>query len=337
MLRVLAVTNAKYANVNTPEDVNADVAVHIIKELTDEDVFAAESLETLLMVVILEGGESTVMAVSHLSCYRPNLGVVSPWTGQGFGFLGEVEEGQLPPLVKMPDTMLLPQALALKEVLVPTWAKWNAHFGIDAREVRIRGKELMKVEGGKGAGRRVKVAKLQYTPHLFLWRDHARASHEVYTTIDTSAGDRESEGGRGTPKEVVCGVLRAQRHRRQSAPAQQNCIAWVSPAGALDRTLVRWSARKMSPYVSVASPTMAIMFPPMMAGHGGCCRCPAREDKGIVRAVAGEIRSESSYHLCCHADLGEDGSEGGGGLAASGSFFAPDPVDWDPVKVYVST
>jgi hypothetical protein len=42
----------------------------------------------------------------------------------------------------------------------------------------------MKVEGGKGTGRRVKVAKLQYTPHLFLWRDHARASHEVYTTID---------------------------------------------------------------------------------------------------------------------------------------------------------
>jgi hypothetical protein len=48
----------------------------------------------------------------------------------------------------------------------------------------------------------------------------------------------------------------------------KNCIAWVSPAGALDRTHVRWSARMMLPYVTVA-PMMATMFPPMIAGHGG--------------------------------------------------------------------
>ena len=47
----------------------------------------------------------------------------------------------------------------------------------------------------------------------------------------------------------------------------KTCIVWVLPAGALDRTLVRWSARKMSPYVTVA-PMMATMFPPMMAGNG---------------------------------------------------------------------
>ena len=51
----MAATNAKYANVNAP-DVNADVAVNIIKELA-EDIFAAESLETFLTVVIPEGGE----------------------------------------------------------------------------------------------------------------------------------------------------------------------------------------------------------------------------------------------------------------------------------------
>ncbi len=162
VLRILAATNAKYANVNAA-DVNVDVAANIIKELA-EDVFAAESLETFLTVVIPEGGESTVMVISRLSRYRPELGVVSPWTGQGFGFLGEVEEGQLPPLVKLPDTMSLRQALAPKEVLAPTWAEWNSHFGLDAREVRIRGEELMTVEGGEDAGRRVKVAKLQYIP-----------------------------------------------------------------------------------------------------------------------------------------------------------------------------
>jgi hypothetical protein len=55
VLRILAATNAKYANVNAP-DVHADVAVNIIKELA-EDIFAAESLETFLTVVIPEGGE----------------------------------------------------------------------------------------------------------------------------------------------------------------------------------------------------------------------------------------------------------------------------------------
>ena len=131
---------------------NADVAVNIIKEQA-EDVFAAESLEIFLAVVIPEGGESTVMVVLRLSRYCPDLGMVSPWTGKGFGFLGEVEEGQLPPLVKMPDTMLLRQALAPKEVSAPTWAEWNAHFGIDTREVRIRGNKLMTAEGGECAGR----------------------------------------------------------------------------------------------------------------------------------------------------------------------------------------
>ena len=70
-----------------------------------------------------------------------------PWSEQGFGFLGEVEDGQLPPLVRMPDTMPLLQALAPKEILAPTWAKWNAHFGVDPRETRIRGEELMVVKG----------------------------------------------------------------------------------------------------------------------------------------------------------------------------------------------
>jgi hypothetical protein len=94
VLRILAATNAKDANVNA-SNVNTDVAVNIINELA-EDVFAAESLETFLTVVIPEGGESTVMVVSRLSRYCPEPGVVFPWTGQGFGFPSEAEEGSCP-------------------------------------------------------------------------------------------------------------------------------------------------------------------------------------------------------------------------------------------------
>ena len=54
VLRILAVTNAKYANVNAA-DANAEDATNILKELA-EDIFAAEALETFLTVVIPEGG-----------------------------------------------------------------------------------------------------------------------------------------------------------------------------------------------------------------------------------------------------------------------------------------
>ncbi|KAI2489189.1 hypothetical protein MHU86_25410 [Fragilaria crotonensis] len=165
VLRILAATNAKYANVNAT-DANAEDATNILKELA-EDIFAAEALETFLTVVIPEGGESTVMVVTRMSRYRPELGVASPWSGQGFGFLGEVEGGQLPPLVKLPDALSLRQALAPKEVLAPTWSEWNTHFGIDPRDVRIRGEELMVVEGGDDNGRRVLVPKLQYIPRAW--------------------------------------------------------------------------------------------------------------------------------------------------------------------------
>ncbi|KAI2490152.1 hypothetical protein MHU86_24430 [Fragilaria crotonensis] len=71
VLRILAATNAKYANVNAT-DANAEDATNILKELA-EDIFAAEALETFLTVVIPEG-ESTVMVVTRMSRYRPELG-----------------------------------------------------------------------------------------------------------------------------------------------------------------------------------------------------------------------------------------------------------------------
>jgi hypothetical protein len=360
-LRILAATNAKYANV-TATDVEAEAATNILKEMA-EDIFASEALETFLTVVIPEGGESTVMVVSRMSRYRAELGVVSPWTGEGFGFLGEVEGGQLPPLVKLPDALSLRQALAPKELLVPTWTEWNAHFGVNPREVRIRGEELMTIEGRDAeTGRRVWVPKLQYIPRA--WAPYffggttpeyaMRLIRQLILDLDTvqqqeTAGSLERWCAASCVRSGIVGNLRSR---------SKNWIAWLSPAGALDRELTRWSARKMAPYLAVSAalpPGMAAMFPPLAAVDGRAAApvpmmgaLPGYEsgnrDKVYSPFEHERIRtacglSHANYEASrppIYAAMLTEGRTMAKVEAVLQRYFAPDPMDWDPVKIYVS-
>jgi hypothetical protein len=92
LLRIMAVTNAKYANVVADAEEQPEAALKVLKELA-EDILASEALECFLTCIVPEAGKATVMLVSGLSRYRPDLGTASPWTGQVFGFLGEAEGG----------------------------------------------------------------------------------------------------------------------------------------------------------------------------------------------------------------------------------------------------
>jgi hypothetical protein len=117
-LAVLAAMNAKYANLVDPlltqERVDA-----MLTELA-EDVLASKGLESFLTVTTPEGGTPTVITVSRLSRFRSGMGQTSPYNGNVYGFLGEVKEGQLPPLMKLPDNLSLRQALAVREVVAGT-------------------------------------------------------------------------------------------------------------------------------------------------------------------------------------------------------------------------
>ena len=92
LLCVMASLNAKDANVAANQAAHAETAVSLLKELA-EDVLATEGLECFLAGILPEGGKPTVIVVSGLSRYRPALGTASSWTGQVFGFFGEVEGG----------------------------------------------------------------------------------------------------------------------------------------------------------------------------------------------------------------------------------------------------
>jgi hypothetical protein len=355
MLRILAVTNAKYANVAANEE-RQEVALAILKELA-EDILAAEPLEAFLTEMVPEGGRPTVIVVSRLSRYRPELGQVSAWTGQVFGFLGEVEEGQLPPLMKLPDALLLRQALAPRDVVAPTWAEWNAHDGVGPDRIPIMGEDLMSADGNDGSGRTVFVARLQYIPRAwasyFLGGVTPEKAMRVIRLLIESL-DTDVQRAIAAPIERWCaaactrsGIVGALRIRSKVQ------IAWVSPAAALDRSLGRWGARKMAPYTTVAMP-VAAAFPggvmgavPGMAGAVPFPLAPAYEplkDKCFSPFEHERIRlacglGPANYDLgrpLVYAAMLAEGRTLPKVEAVLQRFLAPPPGDWDPIRIYVS-
>jgi hypothetical protein len=126
-LAVLAAMNAKYANLVDPlltqERVDA-----MLREVA-EDVLASEGLESFLTVTTPEGGPPTVIPVSRVSRFLSGMGQTSPYDGNVYGFLGEVKEGQLPPLMKLPDNLSMRQALAVREVVAGAEEELNVWYG----------------------------------------------------------------------------------------------------------------------------------------------------------------------------------------------------------------
>jgi hypothetical protein len=148
-LAVLAAINAKFASLVDPlltqERVDA-----MLRELA-EDILASEGLESFLTVTTPEGGTPTVITVSRLSSFWSGMGQTSPYNGNVYGFLGEAEERQLPPLMKLLDNLSLRQALAVREVVAGAEKELDMWYGEGPGQHRepIQGDELVtQSEGG---------------------------------------------------------------------------------------------------------------------------------------------------------------------------------------------
>ena len=74
---------------------------------------ASEGLESFLTVTTPEGGTPTVISVSRLSQFCSRMGQTSPYDGNVYGFVGEGQEGHMPPLMKLLDALSMRQALAV--------------------------------------------------------------------------------------------------------------------------------------------------------------------------------------------------------------------------------
>jgi hypothetical protein len=105
-----------------------------------------------------------VITVSRLSRFHSGMGQTSPYDGNVYGFLGEVKEGQLPPLMKLPDAL----SLAVREVVAASDEEVDVWYGEGPENPRVpnQGDELVgEFEGGLGAN--VKVPLLQYLPRAW--------------------------------------------------------------------------------------------------------------------------------------------------------------------------
>jgi hypothetical protein len=293
VLAVLAAMNAKYANVTDPNNTQENVT-SLLKEL-GEDVVASEMLESFLTITTsTEAGKAMITTVSRLSRFRSGIGQVSRFDGNVYGFFGEVEERQLPPLMKLPDNLSLRQALAVRKRWAPSWAEFDAWYGDGPTNPRvpIPGDELMArageeaaavvaaqeqdddANGGEDEGM-VEVPSLQYIPAA--WAPYFMAAQTPEAAMRTwrklVAGNTTASHAEIT--ESVTKWLSAACVRVSSVGANRTRskmhMSWVSPLGAFERDLTRWGSRRLSPFLTVAplvQPTMVACMPPPIVGGG---------------------------------------------------------------------
>jgi hypothetical protein len=79
------------------------------------------------------------------------MGLTSQYNGKMYAFLSEVEEGQMPPLIKLPDNLSMRQALAVRQVVAGAEEELNVWYvkGHGNPRVPIQGDELVaESEGG---------------------------------------------------------------------------------------------------------------------------------------------------------------------------------------------
>jgi hypothetical protein len=292
ILAVLASMNAKYTNVTDPQ-LTQDNVTSLLKELA-EDVVASEVLESFLTIMTsTEAGKAMVTTVSRLSRFRSGIGQVSRFDGNVYGFFGEVEEGQLPPLMKLPDNMSLRQALAVRKCWAPSWAEFDAWYGDGPTNPRVPvpGDELMArageeapagvgldqgeaIEGEEDEGM-VEVPSLQYIPAA--WAPYFMAAQTPEAAMRTwrklvagNLTNRHAEITESVTKWLSAACVRVSSVGANRTRSKMH-MSWVSPLGAFERDLTRWASRRLSPFLTVApvvQPTMVAGMLPPMAGGG---------------------------------------------------------------------
>ena len=354
VLTVLAATNAKYDEVAAKIAAGqADAAASLLKELA-EDVLAADPLEVFLTATVPEGGKTMVVTVARMARYRPELGQVSGWKGQVFGFLGEVEEGQLPPLMKLPDALSLRQAIEPHPISVPTWQEWDVHYGVGPDRVQVVGEEVLVSVEAAGAGRTVDVPRLQYLPRA--WAPYfleAMTPEKAMRLTRTLISGLATFAQRATVTSLERWCAAACTRSGPIGAQRNKCkvhVSWASPGMSLDRTLSRWGARKMAPYRKLMVPPAGLVAAPMGVAGGGMPAVPmpgyyepSKEkvfspgEQERIRVACGLVPANYEFgRPPIYGAMLAEGRTMPKVEAVLQQYLAPSVGDWDPIRIYVS-
>ena len=281
VLAVLAALNAKYANVVDPLITQELTDALLLRELA-ENVLASEGLESFLTVTTPEGGTPTIMTVSRSSRFRSGMGKTSPpYDGNIYGFLGEVEDGQMLPRMKLLEALLVRQALVVSEVVAASKEEVDVWYseGPGNPQVPVQDDELV-TEYASGLGVNVKVLLLQYVP--MAWAPYFMAAQSLEAARQTL---RRLTEGNLTKKHQEHSTSRLeilmQAARMRSGPVRANCycsklrMTWVTHCAVLDWTIARWATRRLAPF---------LMVPVVGAGGGMGCLLLLQWEMGGLEA-----------------------------------------------------
>ena len=220
------------------------------------------------------------------------MGQTSPYDGNVYGFLGEVEEGQLPPLMKPPDALSMRQVLAVKEVVAASDEEVDVWYGGVPGDPRvpILGDELVaELEGGLATN--VKVPLLQYVPRArapyFLTAqspEAARRTRHRLTDGNVTDLQRQHTARLETWMRAACmrsGPVGANRYRSKLH------MTWVAHRAMIDRSMSRWAARRLAPFLTTPAVAPHAINVPGAAGaainvpaSGGRWRCQGCSVRG---------------------------------------------------------
>ncbi len=351
-LAVLAAMNAKYANLVNPlltqERVDA-----MLRKLV-EDVLASEGLESFLTMTTPEGGTPTVITVLRFSRFRSRMGQTSLYDKNVYGFLGEVEEGQLPPLMKLQDNLSMRQALAVREVVAGAEEELNVWYGEGPGNPRvpIQGDELVTESEG-GLATHVKVPPPSIHPDgvdtVFHGCKVARSGASDLAATYGRSHDRSAARAHCAPGDLDArGVYAFGAHRRESLPQQapHDMGDPSSRAGLEHGSLGNSQVGAVFNVTSGGTAAGGAKPLPMMGGGGGFGGHPYKKRKTKVFSPLEHERIRLACGLDpANYDAGQPPiyavflAEGRSMVkveAVLQNFLAPAPNDWDPISVYAS-
>jgi hypothetical protein len=223
-----------------------------------EDVLGSVDFAGFLQVSTLGDGMASVQAVSNFARYSAGLGSSRAMSGRVVGFLGEMVDDQLPPLILVPRiTSTLKHLLTPSPVQVPTRDQILAHAALPAPATLLPGLAANAPE--------VDFCRLTALPTAWVpFFMEAKPPIEAWRTMTQLVATLDTEAMRDAAEYLVdwcaAACVRSGHGQNQRLLSQLNS-PWESPA-APDRKVLSWAKRRLAPFRSVPEAAQMPMMPP---------------------------------------------------------------------------
>ena len=199
-------------------------------------ILGSDNLSLFLPVMTLTGSEISVSVISGLSCYSIGLGAISAFAGAMFGFFGEIEDRQLPPLLQLPGD--------LHDCIAPLVKKAPMVETLDASYAGAPDSALLPLQP-PATSEEVSVPRFQYLPKA--WTPYFMAAGpldnalKVARALVTQLPIDQQDDAAPLLNWCKAACLREGNGNVQNKRSQLD-VKWESPATATDRRVVKWAS-----------------------------------------------------------------------------------------------